>query len=134
MIAFEKFGQHQLLNRQADRYPLEGAPIVLSTMADAIGSICAALDPLRRLIEAHVMAAERLHGDDTTGQGDQLHAEALAGLSRCSSKTGAFVSQTTPPNAACAELPSVVNHGCSAAPIAGASAPPRCIASSSQQR
>ena len=25
-----------------------------------------ALDPLRRLVEAHVMAAERLHGDDTT--------------------------------------------------------------------
>ncbi|MGE5387346.1 MAG: IS66 family transposase [Hyphomicrobiales bacterium] len=65
MIAFEKFGQHQPLNRQAERYALEGAPIALSTMADAIGSICAALDPLRRLIEAHVLAAERLHGDDT---------------------------------------------------------------------
>ena len=25
-----------------------------------------ALDPLRRLVEAHVLAAERLHGDDTT--------------------------------------------------------------------
>ena len=66
MIAFEKFGQHQPLNRQAERYALEGAPIALSTMADAIGSICAALDPLRRLVEAHVLAAERLHGDDTT--------------------------------------------------------------------
>ena len=66
MIAFEKFGQHQPLNRQAERYALEGAPIALSTMADAVGSICAALDPLRRLVEAHVLAAERLHGDDTT--------------------------------------------------------------------
>jgi transposase len=66
MIVFEKFGQHQPLNRQAERYALEGAPIALSTMADAIGSVCAALDPLRRLVEAHVMAAERLHGDDTT--------------------------------------------------------------------
>jgi transposase len=65
MIAFEKFGQHQPLNRQAERYALEGAPIALSTLADAVGSICAALDPLRRLIEAHVLAAERLHGDDT---------------------------------------------------------------------
>jgi transposase len=65
MIAFEKFGQHQPLNRQAERYALEGAPIALSTMADAVGSICAALDPLRRLVEAHVLAAERLHGDDT---------------------------------------------------------------------
>ena len=66
MIVFEKFGQHQPLNRQAERYALEGAPIALSTMADAVGAVCATLDPLRRLIEAHVMAAERLHGDDTT--------------------------------------------------------------------
>src|SRR5487761_2546998 len=66
MIVFEKFGQHQPLNRQAERYALEGVPIALSTMADAVGAVSAALDPLRRLIEAHVMAAERLHGDDTT--------------------------------------------------------------------
>jgi transposase len=66
MIVFEKFGQHQPLNRQAERYALEGVPIPLSTMADAVGSVCAALDPIRRLVEAHVMAAERLHGDDTT--------------------------------------------------------------------
>ena len=66
MIMFEKFGQHQPLNRQAERYALEGVPIALSTMADAVGSVCAVLDPLLRLVEAHVMAAERLHGDDTT--------------------------------------------------------------------
>jgi transposase len=66
MITFEKFGQHQPLNRQAERYALEGVPVALSTMADAVGSVCAALDPIRRLVEAHVMAAERLHGDDTT--------------------------------------------------------------------
>jgi transposase len=66
MIMFEKFGQHQPLNRQAERYALEGVPIALSTMADAVGSVCSVLDPLRRLIEAHVMAAERLHADDTT--------------------------------------------------------------------
>ena len=66
MIVFEKFGQHQPLNRQAERYALEGAPIALSTMADAVGAVCTTLDPLRALLEAHVMAAERLHGDDTT--------------------------------------------------------------------
>jgi hypothetical protein len=66
MIVFEKFGQHQPLNRQAERYALEGAPIALSTMADVVGAVSTALDPLRRLIEAHVTAAERLHGDDTT--------------------------------------------------------------------
>jgi len=66
MIVFEKFGQHQPLNRQAERYALEGVPIALSTMADAVGSVCTTLDPLLRLVESHVMAAERLHGDDTT--------------------------------------------------------------------
>ena len=66
MIMFEKFGQHQPLNRQAERYALEGVPIALSTMADAVGSVCDVLAPLHRLIETHVMAAERLHGDDTT--------------------------------------------------------------------
>src|SRR5580692_8393510 len=35
-------------------------------MADAVGSVCRVLDPLWRLIEAHVMAAERMHTDDTT--------------------------------------------------------------------
>ena len=66
MIVFEKFGQHQPLNRQAERYALEGVPIALSTMADAVGSVCVALDPLLRLVEGHVMAADRLHADDTT--------------------------------------------------------------------
>jgi len=66
MIVFDKFGQHQPLNRQSERYALEGASIALSTMADAVGAVSTALDPLRRLVEAHVMAAERLHGDDTT--------------------------------------------------------------------
>src|ERR1700759_4231388 len=66
MILFEKYGQHQPLNRQAERYAREGVPISLSTMADAVGASCAALDPLLRLVESHVMAAERLHADDTT--------------------------------------------------------------------
>src|ERR1700681_1314617 len=66
MIVFEEVGPHQPLNRPAERYALEGVPIALSTMADAVGSVCAALDPLLRLVEAYVMAAARLHADDTT--------------------------------------------------------------------
>src|SRR5271156_5159658 len=66
MLLYEKFGQHQPLNRQTERYALEGVPISLSTAADAVGAVCASLDPLLRLVESHVMAAERLHGDDTT--------------------------------------------------------------------
>ena len=66
MILFEKFGQHQPLNRQAERYAREGVPLSLSTLADQVGAGCAVLAPLLRRIEAHVLAAERLHGDDTT--------------------------------------------------------------------
>jgi hypothetical protein len=65
MILFEKYGQHQPLNRQAERYAREGVPLSLSTLADQVGACCAVLAPLLRLVEAHVFAAERLHGDDT---------------------------------------------------------------------
>ena len=66
MILFEKYGQHQPLNRQAERYAREGVPLSLSTLADQVGACCAVLAPLLERIEAHVFAAERLHGDDTT--------------------------------------------------------------------
>jgi transposase len=66
MILFEKFGQHQPLNRQADRYAREGVPLSLSTLADQVGGCCAVLAPLLRRIEQHVFAAARLHSDDTT--------------------------------------------------------------------
>src|SRR3954451_18653154 len=66
MILFEKFGQHQPLNRQAERYAREGVPLSLSTLADQVGGCCAVLAPLLRCIERHVFAAERLHSDDTT--------------------------------------------------------------------
>ena len=66
MILFEKFGQHQPLNRQAERYAKEGVPLSLSTLADQVGACTAVLMPLFKRIEAHVLAAERLHGDDTT--------------------------------------------------------------------
>jgi transposase len=65
MILFEKFGQHQPLNRQSERYACEGIDLSLSTLADQVGACAAALRPLHALIEAHVLTAERLHGDDT---------------------------------------------------------------------
>nr|WP_282189685.1 IS66 family transposase [Azospirillum brasilense] len=64
-LLFEKFGQHQPLNRQAERYAREGVPLSLSTLADQVGTAAAVLKPLHDLIAAHVMAAGRLHGDDT---------------------------------------------------------------------
>jgi transposase len=66
MILFEKFGQHQPLNRQSERYAREGIELSVSTLADQVGACTAALQPLHALIEAHVLSAERLHGDDTS--------------------------------------------------------------------
>lgn len=66
MLLFEKYGQHQPLNRQAERFAREGVPLSTSTLADQVGAAAFALMPIYRLIEAHVLAAERLHGDDTT--------------------------------------------------------------------
>ncbi len=66
MVMFEKFGQHQPLNRQSERYGREGVELSLSTLADQVGACAAVLRPLHALIEAHVLSAERLHGDDTT--------------------------------------------------------------------
>jgi len=66
MILFEKFGQHQPLNRQSERYAREGIDLSLSTLADQVGACATTLQPLYRLIERHVLSAERLHGDDTT--------------------------------------------------------------------
>ena len=66
MLLFEKYGQHQPLNRQAERFAREGVPLSVSTLADQVGAAALALAPLYKHIEAHVLAAERLHGDDTT--------------------------------------------------------------------
>ncbi len=66
MMLFEKYGQHQPLNRQVERYGREGVPVSLSTLADQVGAAAAVLEPLHHRLAAHVMGAERLHGDDTT--------------------------------------------------------------------
>jgi transposase len=65
MILFEKYGQHQPLNRQAERYAKEGVPLSLSTLADQVGTCTHVLAPLFQRLEAHVFAAVRLHTDDT---------------------------------------------------------------------
>lgn len=65
-ILFDKFGQHVPLNRQSERFRCEGIDLSLSTLADQVGVGVYVGLPLYHLIEAHVLAAERLHGDDTT--------------------------------------------------------------------
>ena len=66
MILVDKYADHQPLNRQSEQFAREGVDLAVSTMADHVGACAAALLPLAKMIEAHVLAAERLHGDDTT--------------------------------------------------------------------
>ena len=66
MILYAKFGQHQPLNRQSDVYAREGIELDVSTLADWVGACTATLAPLVELIRSHVLAARRIHSDDTT--------------------------------------------------------------------
>ena len=65
-VLYGKFGQHQPLNRQSDLYAREGVEIDTSTLADWVGACTATLQPLCELIRRHILAAARVHGDDTT--------------------------------------------------------------------
>jgi transposase len=65
-IVFDKFGMHLPLNRQSTRFKCEGIDLSVSTLADQVGAAAFATAPLVALIESRVLAAERLHGDDTT--------------------------------------------------------------------
>jgi transposase len=66
MILVDKYANHQPLNRQSEQFACEGVELSVSTMADHVGACAATLTPLYELIKAHVFAAERIHGDDTT--------------------------------------------------------------------
>ena len=54
------------LNRQSETFAREGIELDVSTMADWVGACTATLTPLVALIQAHVLAGERIHGDETT--------------------------------------------------------------------
>src|SRR5215467_12033212 len=66
MILVDKYADHQPLNRQSEQFAREGIELSVSTMADHVGACAATLRPLYEMIKAHVFAAERIHGDDTT--------------------------------------------------------------------
>jgi hypothetical protein len=76
MLVFEKFGQHQPLNRQADRYAREGVPLSLSTLADQVGACCAVLEPVFKRIDA-LFAIER----DLNGQSADVRLARRQGVS-----------------------------------------------------
>lgn len=65
-VLFSKYRAHLPLNRQSDIYEKEGVHLDVSTLADWVGACSATLAPLVEEIEKHVLAAERIHADDTT--------------------------------------------------------------------
>jgi len=65
-VVFAKFAMHLPLHRQSERFARESVPIEVSTLADWVGAVVAALRLLIQAIEVHAHAARRLHADDTT--------------------------------------------------------------------
>jgi transposase len=65
-VLFSKYGLHLPLNRQSATYAREGIELDVSTLADWVGAAAATLMPLNEAFRAHVLAAERIHADDTT--------------------------------------------------------------------
>ncbi len=61
-----KYAQHLPLTRQSAIYAGEGVEIDVSTLADWVGAAAASLAPLVEAIGRHVLAAARIHADDTT--------------------------------------------------------------------
>jgi transposase len=65
-VLVSKYGLHLPLHRQSDVYAREGIELDVSTLADWVGAAAATLMPLNEVISRHLLAAERIHADDTT--------------------------------------------------------------------
>lgn len=65
-VLVAKYCDHLPLYRQAEIYARAGIDLDRSTLADWVGQTARLVRPLVEAIGAHVMAAERLHADDTT--------------------------------------------------------------------
>jgi len=61
-----KFCDHLPLYRQAEIFARQGIDLDRSTLSDWVGQSAALVRPLVDAVGAHVMAAERVHADDTT--------------------------------------------------------------------
>ena len=64
-VMVSKFADHLPLYRQADIYAREGVELSRSTLADWVGQAGALLRPLVDALQRYVMAADKLHADDT---------------------------------------------------------------------
>ncbi|HKM90111.1 MAG TPA: IS66 family transposase [Candidatus Acidoferrales bacterium] len=64
-VLVAKYCDHLPLYRQAEIYAREGVELERSTLADWVGGTSALLGPLVEALRRHVLAAEKLHADDT---------------------------------------------------------------------
>lgn len=64
-VLVSKYCDHLPLYRQAEIYAREGIDLDRSTLADWVGSCSALLDPLVKSLARYVLAANKVHADDT---------------------------------------------------------------------
>jgi transposase len=65
-VLVAKYADHCPLYRQAEIYARGGVELDRSTLADWVGQTARLMRPLVDVVGAHVMAADRVHADDTT--------------------------------------------------------------------
>jgi transposase len=64
-VLVSKYGDHLPLYRQSEIYAREGVELDRSTLADWVGGTSQLFEPLVEALRRHVMAAQKLHADDT---------------------------------------------------------------------
>ena len=64
-VLISKYADHLPLYRQSEIYRREGVELERSTLADWVGGASELLDPLVEALRRYVMAASKLHADDT---------------------------------------------------------------------
>ncbi len=64
-VLVSKYADHIPLYRQSEIYEREGLDLDRSTLAGWVGGVSSAITPLLEQLRRYVMAAQKLHGDDT---------------------------------------------------------------------
>jgi len=64
-VVVSKYADHLPLYRQSDIYEREGVELERSTLTDWVGGVSRTLEPLVDELRRYVLAASKLHGDDT---------------------------------------------------------------------
>jgi transposase len=64
-VLVSKYCDHQPLYRQSEIYARQGVELERSTLADWVGGSAHLLEPLVEALRRYVMAASKLHADDT---------------------------------------------------------------------